>query len=914
MTNRTLKQSMSRAASNAMLALIAFLLAPAAQSASTWVGLGGDDNWSTPANWDSAPVFPAALTFGGATRLSPTNDVDGATVTNITFAAGAGAFALKGNAITLGGNVNIAIGTGVVTNDQVINLPITLNTSPVLRAAPVPGHFANNKGVLVFNGVISGSYGVTSGVTGTGSNYVQFNGSNTYTGDTLITGNDASFSIGNANAFGSGKLIVGLTPGESQMWIQTVGSKTVTNTVEIRTQRFITANYTIAGKGPGNLTLGGNVLLNQNTGNDFWCQTPLTISGTLSGGNLNGLRMASGTVILQGKNTFTNHVSSSYAPSTPTVNINSDAALGHTNNNVRALTSSLILQTASSTSITTAPSRAFTVSADKTIIFDIPSGSMLTVPGLISGGTASSNTLSKTGAGTLILPNANTYIGGTVLSSGTLNISAESALGSTTGALSFVNSATLQTAASNLVLNAGRNVNLTNAGTYAASFDVPTNCTLTVAGAFRGNVATNSALTKTSPGRLILTGGTVGSPLGGMNVQGGTLTLQSGMWYTAPANTSDSTVFNVTGGATYEQTGGTNYIPYYSCVSQQFIGGSTTNMTSVAILSGGAMVGYEFMIGRRNSAVMTISSNAVLDLYALKLGELPGFTTTFNLDGGVVDCNYIATRDTNTIAQSASILNFNGGTLRAKNTAGTPNVIGGYGSGTVSYLTKVNVKSGGAIIDSRSYAVTIPQVLNHDADLGLSLDGGLTKRGTGTLTLATTNTYNGLTTVEAGALKLGVDNAVLAGGYVLVASNAVFDVNGKVETLAGLGGSGVVTNNSLLTVSQGVAPGGTNAIGTLTLAATPAALSGLLVVDVATNGACDRLHVQGNLNLSGLSLSLANPEALAKSQKYVIASCTGTLTPPFISAPLPDRWHAKYDLSARQAYLSYDFGALLMVR
>jgi autotransporter-associated beta strand protein len=318
----------------------------------------------------------------------------------------------------------------------------------------------------------------------------------------------------------------------------------------------------------------------------------------------------------------------------------------------------------------------------------------------------------------------------------------------------------------------------------------------------------------------------------------------------------------------------------------------------------------ELMVGRRSSGVLTISGNALLDLYSLKLGESTNYTTIVNLDGGVIACTHIASRATNSV-QTTSILNLNGGTVRAKGVAG--GLIGGYGSGTISYLTTVNVKSGGAIIDSQSYSVTIPQVLGHDPALGATLDGGLTKRGTGVLTLTTTNTYTGVTSVEAGKLKLGVANTLSASVSVLVASNAVFDVDGKAQTLAGLGGSGLVTNNSLLTVTFGIAPGGTNAIGQLTLASAPAALGGVFLADVATNGVCDRLYVQGDLDLSGLVLSVANAESLDKAQRYVVAKYKGALTGPFNSAVLPQRWNVKYDEAAREVYLHYDFGTLLLL-
>lgn len=72
--------------------------------------------------------------------------------------------------------------------------------------------------------------------------------------------------------------------------------------------------------------------------------------------------------------------------------------------------------------------------------------------------------------------------------------------------------------------------------------------------------------------------------------------------------------------------------------------------------------------------------------------------------------------------------------------------------------------------------------------------------------------------------------------------------------------------------------------------------------------------MNGDLNITALTLSMANPSALQKYQKYVIATWTGTLSDPFLSAPLPNRWLVKYDTAARKVYLCYDFGTLIMVR
>ena len=902
-----------------MAPLLFLLLAPAIQAADTWDGGGDDALWSNATNWvgDVVPALPASLSFAGSTRLTPTNDLTDATVTNLAFAAGAGAFTLRGNALTLGGNVSVGAG-GSVTNDQTIDVPITLGKDAVLSAAPVGGYtlYATTKGMLIINGVISGPFGLTT----SGRNYVQLNGANTYTGNTVITSLDPngnnSFSIGNPDAFGTGKVIIGANVGGGTHWVQSAGNITLTNDVEIRAFRFVPVSFTIAGKAAGNLTLSGNVLLNHGSSGDFWCHLPLTLSGTVSG---SGLRMATGKVILTGTNTFTDHLRSTDSGNVPTFNINSDAAMGHTNNGVQAVYS-MVFQTADGTAIALAPSRSFTSYAGRTLTFDIPLTSTLTVPGPVvnsgaiaksgSGALTLAGTIANSGgitlnAGTLTLSGANTYGGGTIVKGGALTIATNAALGAENNPLTFTTSATLRGGATNVSLAADRALYLTNAGSYTVTIDVPTNFAMAVAGTFSGNVATNSSLNKTGPGTLSLTGGTAGSPLGSLVTAGGKLSIQGGVWSVAPLLQADGSGFSVSGGAIYEQTGGTNTIPIYAHICNYPSGSS---LTSTGMLSGGVMIGMELMVGRRSSGVLTVSGNALLDLFTLKLGESTNYTSIVNLDGGVISCGYIASRATNS-TQTTSILNLNGGTIRAK---GAYNIIGAYGSGTTSYLTTINVKSGGAIIDTQSYAVGIPQILGHDPDLGATPDGGLTKRGSGTLT--TTNTFTGTAAVEAGTLKLGVANTLASGVSAFVASNAVLDVNGKAQTLATLSGGGLVTNNVLLAVTAGVAPGGTNAVGTLTLAATPASLGGTFVVDVATNGVCDRLRVNGDLNVTALNLSVANPSALQKYQKYVIASCTGTLAEPFLSAALPSRWRVKYDTAGREVSLGYDFGTLIMVR
>ena len=94
----------------------------------------------------------------------------------------------------------------------------------------------------------------------------------------------------------------------------------------------------------------------------------------------------------------------------------------------------------------------------------------------------------------------------------------------------------------------------------------------------------------------------------------------------------------------------------------------------------------------------------------------------------------------------------------------------------------------------------------------LSGSGSFTKAGTGTLTLSGANTYAGPTTVSAGTLALGLDNAIPSGagkGNVAVNTAATLDLAGHNLTVNGLndgaGGGGTVDNTvaSAVTLTVG---------------------------------------------------------------------------------------------------------------
>ena len=94
-------------------------------------------------------------------------------------------------------------------------------------------------------------------------------------------------------------------------------------------------------------------------------------------------------------------------------------------------------------------------------------------------------------------------------------------------------------------------------------------------------------------------------------------------------------------------------------------------------------------------------------------------------------------------------------------------------------------------------------------------------------------------------------------GAVRVASCTALDLGGLAQTVASVSGDGAVSNGAL-TVTDLLAPGGTNRVGVLTLSGSPVLMGATLLADVATDGTGDRLVCTGDLSLEGITLQVAN--------------------------------------------------------
>jgi autotransporter-associated beta strand protein len=189
---------------------------------------------------------------------------------------------------------------------------------------------------------------------------------------------------------------------------------------------------------------------------------------------------------------------------------------------------------------------------------------------------------------------------------------------------------------------------------------------------------------------------------------------------------------------------------------------------------------------------LTSSTNQVLVGDWDDMGSRAGGTGTLNLNGGVFNAPSLAVNTDGSIVSplvTVGIINFNGGTLQASGSSTDFITVAGTGT---SYSLTANVLAGGAKIDTQAYAVTINQALVHAS--GTATDGGLTKTGSGTLTVAGANTYTGLTAVKGGQLVLsgaGAINDVLA--HVSGSTSGADVQAGQLVFAYGTGGTDPIT-------------------------------------------------------------------------------------------------------------------------
>ncbi|MDI1312192.1 autotransporter-associated beta strand repeat-containing protein [Prosthecobacter sp.] len=291
---------------------------------------------------------------------------------------------------------------------------------------------------------------------------------------------------------------------------------------------------------------------------------------------------------------------------------------------------------------------------------------------------------------------------------------------------------------------------------------------------------TNTLVYSAAQGHTVLSGGSSDRALfiangtnGSMSITGGIFESTSSALDGMTNSTNAAGLLSIDGG-TYRKTTGN--------------GGAST----FAVFYGGAGLAH---------ATLDINSGS-FEVTTLDL-QNNGATSTqtdgtpeslVNLDGGTLSVGTIIR--TNTSAGIDAVLNFNGGTLQARQDSTT--FLANLGQFTA------NVQAGGALIDTQAFNITIAAPLVHDVALGGTADGGLTKVGAGALTLAGASTYTGGTFIKNGMLILSTGNDRLPTGTVLTLGDGssndsgVLKLDSRSQTLAGLLTAGTGTGNSVI--------------------------------------------------------------------------------------------------------------------
>ncbi|HEX5218331.1 MAG TPA: autotransporter-associated beta strand repeat-containing protein [Verrucomicrobiae bacterium] len=217
---------------------------------------------------------------------------------------------------------------------------------------------------------------------------------------------------------------------------------------------------------------------------------------------------------------------------------------------------------------------------------------------------------------------------------------------------------------------------------------------------------------------------------------------------------------------------------------------------------GGSLVINSQVAGQTN-AYGRIYSVTKLGPGLLTLAGVNTFAANLNLNGGLVR---FSTLDT-ALPGSLGILNrlnFDGGGLQ-------------WADGNTADITvrPVTIQTGGARLDVGANDVIFANAFGNNGP------GGLTKTGTGTLTLNGNNNYNGSTLIEQGVLALGAAGALPNTTRIILSNNAVLDVSARNDGTLVVGngkslvGNGTIRGSVIATGGSTIAPG--FSIGTLVI-------------------------------------------------------------------------------------------------
>ncbi len=702
---------------------------------------------------------------------------------------------------------NSALGTGTLTMANATTLASGAAGLVLANEIDIPtgvGTIDTAGNMLTLNGTIIGE-GLLNKIS---AGNLVLNGANLYSGGTTING--GTVTVGTNTALGTGGVVMAdgtmLRAGVDGLAL--ANAITLNGTSTMNTQAFtFTLNGVIGGTGTlskigdGNLVLAGT---NSYSGGTNLTAGSLTVANNSSIGT-GTLTTTGGTTLIVGTTTGTGTA----------VTLANAVVLGDGATTVNLQGTSLTFNNNSS------------IATD---------GAALTLNGVVSG----AGSLVTGNFGTLTLNGANTYSGGTTINTrSVVYIGSDSALGTgivTTGGATGVynNSGAIRTLANNFVMNGGTWFGGTN-------FMV-----------LNGTLSGAGFIIKAGPGTLALNGensyaGTTQLRDGRISVSNstslGTGALRVFAPTVPPADAAGldtrlragNTGISLANAITLDT--GSNLVVESDVASFTLAGVISGDGALTKVLSGNLILtGDNSYTGGTalNAGTITVGSNTALGTGRLTMA---GGTTLASGAANLVLANAITTLGAGTVDTTANVFTLNGvidgaGSI-SKVGSGTL-VLGGdnaysggtnLNAGTIQVNTNTALGTGGLVMADgtallagvNSLALANGVTLNGTSTMNtqgftLALNGviggtgTLAKIGTGTLELNGDNTYSGGTSLTAGTIRVGNNNALGTGNLAMaagtflqagaplltiantvsMAGGATVDVAGQTLTLGGL--------------------------------------------------------------------------------------------------------------------------------
>jgi autotransporter-associated beta strand protein len=386
-----------------------------------------------------------------------------------------------------------------------------------------------------------------------------------------------------------------------------------------------------------------------------------------------------------------------------------------------------------------------------------------------AGSISGSGGFTKAGYGIFDLSGTNTYSGATTVSAGTLRVSGGAAI-SASSAVVLTAGTTFDLSGTNEDIGslAGSGTITLGAGTLTTGADNSST-------AFQGSISGSGGLIKAGTGTLNLSGNsyTYSGPTsvsgGTLRVTGGlllsdtaTVTLANAAGVTLDLNGYPETIGSLTGGGS---SGGNVALGGGTLIS----GGDNSSTTFA-----GAITGAGSFI-KTGSGIMTLAG----------VNTYSGITTVAAGTLGLTGLGTLPDASAVVLANSTGVtLDLNGASETIGSLAG-----GGFNGGAV-------LLGAGSLTTGGDNSTTV-------FSGSISGSGGLTKTGSGMLTLAGSNTFSGPTSVAGGTLRL-TSGSALADTMAVTLANAAgvaLEISDNNETIGSLDGGGASGGNLILTAT-----------------------------------------------------------------------------------------------------------------